>query len=168
MAQVPDDLTGNPQLPHRCVPLVRTRRSCHDGAVTSQPIAPLADDSRCPCGTGDTYGVCCARFHREEAYAPTAERLMRSRYSAFVVGHEPYLLRTWHPTTRPHALDLDPGTRWLGLDVLDTHGGGLLDASGTVRFRAHYVLDGVRGDQTELSRFARDAGAWSYVDGQVG
>ena len=61
---------------------------------------------RCPCPSGDTYDDCCAPLHRGERDAPTAVQLMRSRYSAFAVGDMPYLLRTWHPTTRPDDLAL--------------------------------------------------------------
>jgi SEC-C motif-containing protein len=90
---------------------------------------------------------------------------MRSRYSAFVVGDTGYLLDTWHPTTRPRTLDLDPGVRWTGLDVLATTGGTLLAAEGTVEFRAHHVADGVAGAQHENSRFRREGGRWHYLDG---
>jgi SEC-C motif-containing protein len=90
---------------------------------------------------------------------------MRSRYSAFAVGDAGYLLGTWHPTTRPPSLELDPAVRWTGLDVLSTTGGGLLDRDGTVEFRAHWRSGGESGDQHEVSRFAREDGAWRYVDG---
>ena len=62
----------------------------------------------CPCLSGEQYADCCGRFHAGEAEAPTAEQLMRSRYSAFVVLDAGYLLRTWHPETRPASLELDP------------------------------------------------------------
>jgi SEC-C motif-containing protein len=89
---------------------------------------------------------------------------MRSRYSAFAVGDPGYLLATWHSTTRPRSLALDPGTRWTGLDVLTTTGGGMLAAEGTVEFVARYAHDGERGEQHEVSRFAREDGAWRYVE----
>jgi SEC-C motif-containing protein len=120
---------------------------------------------RCPCGTGLPYVECCGRLHAGEASAATAEQLMRSRYSAFAVDEPGYLLATWHSTTRPRSLDLDASVRWTGLDVLAASGGGLLAAEGTVEFRAHWVADGHRGDQHEISRFLREDGAWRYVDG---
>ena len=120
---------------------------------------------RCPCGTGLTYGECCGRLHDGTAVAGTAEQLMRSRYSAFVVGDAAYLLATWHPDTRPPSLDLDGDTRWLGLDVLAVEGGGLLAAEGTVEFRASYRADGGRDAQHERSRFTKVAGRWHYLDG---
>lgn len=121
---------------------------------------------RCPCGTGLPYAECCEPLHAGTGAAATAEQLMRSRYSAFAVGDPAYLLATWHPRTRPPALDLDPGVRWVGLDVLATRDGGLLAAEGTVEFRATWVAGGQRGEQHEVSRFVRDDGAWRYLDGR--
>lgn len=124
---------------------------------------------RCPCGTGLTYAECCGRLHDGTAPAATAEQLMRSRYSAFAVGDAPYLLATWHPRTRPASVDLDPQVRWLGLEVLAATGGGMLAAEGTVEFRASYVREGrsgrQRGAQHEESRFLRESGRWTYLDG---
>jgi SEC-C motif domain protein len=93
---------------------------------------------------------------------------MRSRYSAFVVLDGDYLLRTWHPDTRPVALDLDPDIEWRRLDILATRRGGPLDADGTVEFAAHYRSDGERGVQRENSRFKRIGRRWYYLDGDVG
>ncbi|MCZ9883766.1 YchJ family protein [Arthrobacter sp. B2a2-09] len=122
----------------------------------------------CPCLSGEQYTECCGRFHRGDGDAPTAEQLMRSRYSAFVVLDSDYLLRTWHPDTRPAALDLDPDIEWRRLDILATRGGGPLDAKGTVEFAAHYRSDGERGVQRENSRFLRIDRRWYYLDGDVG
>ncbi|WP_209313969.1 YchJ family protein [Blastococcus sp. TF02A-35] len=119
---------------------------------------------RCPCGSGLPYDGCCGPLHAGERAAATAEQLMRSRYSAFAVGDPSYLLATWHPTTRPRDLELDPGTRWTGLQVVSTAGGGMLAAEGTVEFVARYVHDGAAGEQRERSRFVREGGAWRYVD----
>jgi SEC-C motif domain protein len=116
----------------------------------------------CPCGLGDDYDSCCGRFHAGTP-APTAESLMRSRYSAFAVGDAGYLLRTWHPSARPESLTLDPALRWTRLAVLETHGGGLFDADGTVRFRAVYVQEGRRRVLAETSSFVREEGFWSYL-----
>ena len=124
------------------------------------------DGDRCPCGSGDTYGACCGRFHRG-ATAPTPEALMRSRYSAFVVGDVGYLLATWDPAHRPADLVLDPATEWRRLVVLRT-GGGPFGPRGTVEFEAHYRAAGRRGVQHEVSEFVRRDGAWSYVTGTPG
>jgi SEC-C motif domain protein len=120
------------------------------------------DGLACPCGLGDDYDLCCGRQHAG-APAPTAESLMRSRYSAFAVGDAGYLLRTWHPSARPRELALDPVLKWTRLAVLGAIGGGLFDATGTVAFRAIYVQGGQRAVLAETSRFAREDGLWTYV-----
>ena len=86
---------------------------------------------------------------------------MRSRYAAFVRRDEKYLLRTWHPRTRPSSVDFDPGIRWTGLEILGTSDGSAFHSAGTVTFRASHA-DGVLH---ERSRFERVEGAWVYVDG---
>lgn len=117
----------------------------------------------CPCGAAETYVACCGRYHRGEAVPPTAEALMRSRYSAFALHDPVYLIRTWHPSTRPSRLDLGRGRTWERLEVLGKSGGSLFDSEGQVRFRAHYVQDGNPGVQQENSRFVRESGEWLYV-----
>jgi SEC-C motif-containing protein len=89
---------------------------------------------------------------------------MRSRYSAFAVGDSSYLLDTWHPTTRPSTLDLDASLRWYRLDILAVSGGGILNNSGSVEFRAYYRSPTGPGEQHELSSFATLQGRWFYVD----
>lgn len=89
---------------------------------------------------------------------------MRSRYSAYAVGDVDYLLKSWHPSTRPVDLTLDPQLRWYRLDIIATEHGGLLDQDGTVEFRAHYRTPDGPGDQHEVSRFTKHAGNWVYVD----
>ena len=121
----------------------------------------------CPCGSGRPYPECCGRLHDGSARAATAEQLMRSRYSAFAVGDPAYLLDTWHPSTRPATLDLDPEVRWTGLEIVATSGGTMRAAEGTVEFRAAFVRDGAPGVQSEVSRFVRDGGRWHYLDGDV-
>src|SRR5690625_505537 len=88
-------------------------------------LNPLPADVRCPCGTGLTFGECCKKYH-DGTPAPTAETLMRSRFSAFVTGDEAYLLRTWDPATRPDSLNFEEifaaehGVRFYRLDIVDT------------------------------------------------
>ncbi|MFF9263128.1 YchJ family protein [Streptomyces longwoodensis] len=140
----------------------RPARTSRPARSAARPTAgPTAGPSGCPCGLSGSYDACCGRFHRGEAVAPTAERLMRSRYSAFVRGEAEYLLRTWHPRTRPARLDLDPGMRWTGLEVLATEDGTAFHSTGVVEFRASYR----GGALHERSRFERVDGAWTYVDG---
>lgn len=123
----------------------------------------------CPCGLGSTYDTCCGRFHRGEASAPTPELLMRSRYCAFAVGDAGYLMRTWHPVTRPQHLSLDRRTHWERLVVLRSEG-GVFDDEGMVEFEAHWTSGGEPGVLREHSAFAREGGDWVYVGhlGEVG
>jgi SEC-C motif domain protein len=124
---------------------------------------PLSPTTACPCGLGAPYGDCCGAFHDGRAAAPTAERLMRSRYSAFVVRDAGYLLRTWAAAARPPAVDFDPEIRWTGLDVLGSTGGTAFHTEGTVDFRARFRVRGQDGEQRENSRFVREGGVWVYV-----
>ena len=121
----------------------------------------------CPCGSTAPYAECCGALHEGRLAAPTAERLMRSRYSAFVLRDEPYLLRTWAAAARPPAVDFDPAIRWTGLDVLGTTGGTAFHTEGTVDFRARFRHRGHDGEQRENSRFVREGGAWVYA-GEAG
>lgn len=88
---------------------------------------------------------------------------MRSRFSAFGRGDEAYLLRTWHPATRPRLIGLDPATRWVRLEVLQSTDGSAFHTGGAVRFRAHYLERGRVGCLEEHSRFVVLDGAWLYV-----
>lgn len=127
-------------------------------------------ETRCPCGSGETYGSCCHLFHNGK-HAPTAETLMRSRFCAFAVGDEAYLLRTWHPSTRPTEVGLDPDLLWYRLEINHTTGGGPFEDWGTVDFTAYYKpapgTDAPRGTQKENSRFQRHNGQWFYLDGAL-
>lgn len=136
-----------------------------DGPVTTAPTTPTAPTvpTTCPCQSGMPYQDCCRPFHLGEGTAPTAERLMRSRYCGFALQDEAYLLKTWHPSTRPLSVALDRGMRWHQLQILGRTGGGLLDRSGTVEFLAAYRRAGVAGEHHENSRFVRERGCWLYV-----
>ena len=119
--------------------------------------------TRCPCLSGLPYAECCEPRHRGESDAPTAEQLMRSRFSAFAVGDAAFLKATWHPSTRPAVLELDPELRWYRLDILDRTAGGPLDSRGEVEFEAFWRSPDARGSQRERSSFVRDGGRWYYV-----
>ena len=123
----------------------------------------------CPCrGAADAqpYAACCGRYHAgaDHLQAPTAEALMRSRYSAFVLDELDYLRATWHPSTRPAELTPNPpGLKWLGLEVRRATP---IDADhATVEFVARHKLGGRAERLHELSRFVREDGRWLYVDG---
>lgn len=133
------------------------------------------DPCPCPCGRTDTRGKvfayedCCGRWleHFDSAPAPDAEALMRSRYSAFVRERADYLLATWHPSFRPSSIGLDPGTRWLGLEV---RAFTPVDADhATVSFVARQRGASGRAERlAETSRFLREDGRWFYLDGDLG
>jgi SEC-C motif-containing protein len=119
----------------------------------------------CPCGRAATLSACCGRYLGTGVPAPDAESLMRSRYSAFVLGDATHLLATWHASQRPVSLELEPGVRWLGLEV-KRH--TPIDAShAEVEFVARSRVQG-RGQRLhERSRFVRENGHWFYVDGEM-
>ncbi len=124
-------------------------------------MTDLPGTADCPCG-GGRYADCCAPYLRREAWPPTAETLMRSRYTAFALTDTEYLLRTWHPRTRPETLELDD-REWTGLDIVDRVDGGPDDMMGIVGFVAHFRLDGRSGALTERSAFVRRGARWVYL-----
>lgn len=118
----------------------------------------------CPCGSGQPYAACCAPLHRDERQATTAEALMRSRYSAFVLKKADYLLASWHPASRPAELDLsDDETHWQRLQIIACEKGGESDSEGYVEFAAFHE----GGQLHERSRFVREEGRWFYLDGEI-
>ena len=121
-----------------------------------------ADDDPCSCGSGRPLGGCCGPLLAGAA-APTAERLMRSRYTAFAQRRIDHLLRTWDAGTRPASLPLDPDRTWRGLRIVDTWAGGVDDEAGVVEFRAAYRDANGVGVLAERSRFVRRGGDWRYV-----
>lgn len=124
-----------------------------------------AVDKRCPCGSQRPYADCCGPFHEGAALPRDAAALMRSRYSAYVMGKSGYVLASWHASTRPPQIDLDlaPSPRWLGLEILRHVATG--PAAAIVEFVARYRLAGRAERQHEVSRFVREDGRWYYVDG---
>lgn len=117
----------------------------------------------CACGSGRIYSVCCAPLHAG-APAADAEALMRSRYTAYVLGLRDYLLRSWHVSTRPASLELDPATRWLGLTVKRHARDG---ETAEVEFVARSRVGGGSAQRLhERSRFVREGGHWYYLDGE--
>ncbi|MEP6797533.1 MAG: YchJ family metal-binding protein [Lapillicoccus sp.] len=87
---------------------------------------------------------------------------MRSRYTAYVLGHRDHLLRTWHPRTRPDDVD-PPFVTWTGMVVLETQDGGVGHETGVVGFEAHFRDDDRDEVVRETSWFERRAGRWLYV-----
>ncbi|WP_315637701.1 MULTISPECIES: YchJ family metal-binding protein [Microbacterium] len=126
----------------------------------------MTESARCPCASGDIFAACCGPL-LDGAAAPTAERLMRSRYTAFVREDAPYLLRTWHPDTRPETIGFDTDLEWRRLVIVDRVAGGPFDTVGVVEFEAFWRQGGTRGSLHERSRFVREDRTWFYVDGDI-
>ena len=121
----------------------------------------------CPCGSNKEYAQCCQPYVEQTITAPTAEALMRSRYTAFVLRKTDYLRYSWHPDTCPDDIQLDPKTRWLGLKIINIIAGGVSDSTGEVEFVARSKIDGRASRLHEISRFTREHGRWLYVDGDL-
>jgi SEC-C motif-containing protein len=121
----------------------------------------------CPCGSGKPYAACCGRFIEGNEPAPTAEALMRSRYTAYTLCNEDYLLATWHASTRPQVLGLqeEAPTKWLGLEVKRHEQQDAEHA--IVEFVARYKINGRAHRLHETSRFVRENGRWYYLDGDL-
>ena len=120
----------------------------------------------CPCGSSVAFEACCGPLLRGERLPASAEALMRSRYTAYVLADDSYLLATWHPHPRPASLGLDePQPHWLGLRVKSSQ--DLDDNHARVQFVARYKIGGRAFRLEEMSRFERVAGRWFYVDGEV-
>jgi SEC-C motif-containing protein len=117
----------------------------------------------CPCNSGDPYASCCEPVLSGKL-PDSAEQLMRSRYTAFTQDNEAYLLRSWHHSTRPKALNLDneKHIKWVNLKVLRHES---KETSAIVEFIAHYKINGKAEKIHELSRFTKEGDRWFYVDG---
>lgn len=131
----------------------------------------MTDD--CPCGSGQVFADCCGPILARKKPAPTAEALMRSRYSAYVHNDMRHLEKSLLPRKRT---DFNAGETfawnadvvWKGLRVLATTDGGEGDEEGVVEFTASFEKDGEGRDIHEISRFRKKGGLWFYVDGRPG
>ncbi|KYG62859.1 hypothetical protein AZI87_16450 [Bdellovibrio bacteriovorus] len=124
---------------------------------------------KCPCGSEKTYSECCGPYHSGKALAPTAEALMRSRYSAFAKNQMEYL----RDTTDPQTLDLideDANKEWaerakfLKLEIVKAEEKG---TKGTVEFKAFYTVDDEEYVHHEVSTFRKQAGEWFFKSGKI-
>lgn len=134
-------------------------------------MAEYLKTNLCPCGTSKPYEACCEPYHNTKN-APSAEALMRSRYSAFVFGLVEYLYETTHPSHRAKNLKEEialtcKAVAWTKLELLSVWLGKENDNVGKVSFRASFVQEGKNGSHVEHSRFKRFGKAWMYVDGEV-
>lgn len=123
-------------------------------------------ENQCECGSGQGYMSCCGQYHQGIMSPPTAEVLLRSRYSAYVREYDQYLSKTWHTSTRPKdSIKHNPELIWRGLEVMNVDGGGERDAKGEIEFVARYTISGCPEQLHERSRFVREAGEWFYLEG---
>ncbi|HSH13871.1 MAG TPA: YchJ family metal-binding protein [Desulfurivibrionaceae bacterium] len=121
----------------------------------------------CPCNPEKEYDQCCGPYLAGEKIPPTAEALMRSRYTAYAKNDYGYVIRTNHPSTRPSEKDFTDEVKidWQGLDILATEAGGEEDRDGEVEFVARYKVSGRQMQQHERSQFLKEDGQWFYLDG---
>ncbi len=128
--------------------------------------------ANCPCGLEQTYEKCCAPFINGKALPPTAEALMRSRYSAFVKGAVDYIVESHHPDTRsevnPEEIkSWSQHSKWLGLEIREKDKGAAADSTGQIEFVCRYEVDGQGLEHHELSDFKKEDGRWYFVDGKI-
>ncbi|NLS11435.1 YchJ family protein [Vibrio sp. SM6] len=124
--------------------------------------------SFCSCGSNLSYSACCEVAHLDHAAVHTPEQLMRSRYSAHVLGLVDYVVATYHPSCHAddnrEAIADSINSDWRGLDVVKTEAGDTAD-EGFVSFNAYFAESGTVHCLSERSRFIRENGLWYYIDG---
>ena len=135
----------------------------------------------CACESGKPFAACCEPYLRGDALPPSAEALMRSRYTAYTLMDEPYLLATWHASTRPTEpiLSEEEKLQWLGLEVksalrlrqrkAEVAPQAIDPNHDTVEFVARFKVNGKAQRLHEISNFVREPAEggprWFYVDG---
>ncbi|MDL5513405.1 YchJ family metal-binding protein [Arenibacter sp. M-2] len=122
----------------------------------------------CPCGTHKSYVNCCELAHKDLRAVRTAEQLMRSRYSAFVLGNGNYLMDSHHSSSRPikEKKSIEAWAKsvsWIRLEILDKEKGGIYDQKGTVTFNAYFFENGKVEVIYEKSDFVKENGLWMYL-----
>lgn len=130
----------------------------------------LTAEAPCPCLSHLSFGLCCGPYLAGAADAPSADALMRSRYTAYALCNAAYLNKTHHASTRSDNLessleDSFKNCEWTGLKITSRLGGSESDNEGKVRFEASFVQQGKSYLLKETSRFVKENGCWLYVDG---
>ncbi|MDR0629885.1 MAG: YchJ family protein [Treponema sp.] len=126
----------------------------------------------CPCGSGSSFAACCEPYILGAGTPPTAEALMRSRYSAYVVHAITYIVDTCSKDSKEEidvqqTRDWSEKSRWLGLKILSCTQGGPEDTEGTVEFEAAYERDGLNDVHHEKARFKKHGDRWFYIEGTI-
>lgn len=128
--------------------------------------------SKCPCGSGQEFSKCCEPFLKGEANPPTAEKLMRSRYSAFTVADVDYVEKTTDPSARGSfdragTTEWAKRSKWQNLEIVSTSEGGEKDTKGVVEFIARYSFEDQDQVHHERSEFKKRDGKWYFLDGKL-
>jgi SEC-C motif domain protein len=128
--------------------------------------------ANCPCGSNKPFNECCEPFLSGRANAPTAESLLRARYSAYASANIDFIERTIHSSTsaefnRESARKWAEESQWHGLEILKTVDGKEPDSVGTVEFIATYSQKDEEVKHQEIATFRKEAGAWTFVDGRM-
>jgi SEC-C motif-containing protein len=128
----------------------------------------MNSENHCLCGSGLDYQHCCGLYHSGLKIAPTAQILMRSRFTAYAMHNADYLQATWDVSKRPEKIDFSKETaQWQHLEIIQIKKGGINDEKGIVEFKAYYLQDGEASVMNEISRFKKSAGRWFYLDGVI-
>jgi len=122
---------------------------------------------KCYCCSEKGYKDCCQPYHEFNVQPDTAEQLMRSRYSAFVLLNEAYLRTSWAVEQCPQELSLDANTKWVKLDILSTEHGQKNDQQGKVEFKAWFIHEDQLITLHEISDFVREKDRWVYFGGRL-
>ncbi len=128
--------------------------------------------TNCPCCSGIEFENCCAPILDGKIDAPTAEALMRSRYTAYAKGHFEHIRRTLHPKNQDNfdedaAREWSEESEWQGLEIVSTKAGGKDDTEGVVEFIAKYVRDDEQEEHQEIADFKQVNGKWYFVNGKL-
>lgn len=127
----------------------------------------------CPCGSGKTYAECCEPIIKDPAKAPTAESLMRARYTAYVKQEIDFIINTCEDSDevaeidRKATEDWSKSSTWHGLQILRTDKGTEADEEGVVEFEATYTRKQIRDVHHEMAYFKKIDGKWFYSVGQL-
>ncbi len=122
----------------------------------------------CLCGSHSAYPQCCELLHNNQTQALTAEQLMRSRFTAYAIHNEAYLLQTWDESTRPAVIDFSKDSgEWTRLEIIANKKGSTKDSKGVVEFKAYFTMNDEQRVMHEISRFIKKQDRWFYLDGKV-
>jgi len=127
---------------------------------------------QCPCGSNRAYIDCCGQYISGKAKAPTAEALMRSRYSAYAEHEIDYIIKTCEHRGKEDidfnsTREWSEKSTWLGLKIISVEKGAMTDSTGTVEFQAIYEKDGLRDIHHEIGKFKKENGEWLYTEGHI-